>query len=149
MKKDYFLVFVPVAWCFLIFLFTASPSSAGSNTLSIFQQLLDLNDEQAKVVNFLIRKATHVMVFGFLAILFTFVFRKKRFLFAWLLTTVYAATDEFHQSLVPGRTGSIADVLLDSISAALALFVWSRMVRRKYRLNKSIEYDSKGRREKQ
>ncbi|KAB7707371.1 VanZ family protein [Bacillus aerolatus] len=149
MKKNPFLVSVLIIWCFLIFAFTASPSSSGSHTLSTFQQLFGLDDEQAKVVNFLVRKATHVVVFGFLALLFTFVLRKKRFLFAWTLTTVYAATDEFHQSFVPGRTASIADVLLDSVGAALALFVWSRVVsEKKQDINQSITDDSINRRGK-
>ncbi|WP_225435212.1 VanZ family protein [Bacillus aerolatus] len=147
MKKNSILVVaVPIVWCFLIFAFTAAPSSSGSNTLTIFQQLFGLDDEQAKVVNFLIRKATHVMVFGFLAVLCTFVFRKKRFFLAWLLTTVYAATDEFHQSFVPGRTASVADVLLDSVGAALALFVWRRVVRKRSHFNQSNEDDSASRR---
>ncbi|KAB7707366.1 VanZ family protein [Bacillus aerolatus] len=138
MKKSFFLVVVPIVWCSLIFSFTASPFLSGSTTFSLFQQWFGLDDEQAKMVNFLIRKATHVMMFGFLAILFTFVFRKKRFFFAWLLTTVYAVTDGFYQSFVPGRTASIADVLLDSVGAALALFVFGK----KNHFNKSVDYDS-------
>ena len=33
---------------------------------------------------------------------------------AWLIGTVYAVTDEFHQSFVPGRSCELRDVMIDS-----------------------------------
>ncbi len=45
----------------------------------------------------------------------------------WLgvaLATLYASTDEFHQSFVPQRGAHIADVLVDVLSATAALGVW-------------------------
>ncbi|HEY8449741.1 MAG TPA: VanZ family protein [Bacillota bacterium] len=44
-----------------------------------------------------------------------------RYLTAWLLATLYAATDEWHQRFVPGRTGSLTDVGIDAVGALLAL----------------------------
>jgi VanZ family protein len=40
---------------------------------------------------------------------------------AFLLSAVYAATDEFHQSFVPSRGPSIIDVGIDSAGAAFSL----------------------------
>ena len=40
---------------------------------------------------------------------------------AFLLSTVYAATDEFHQSFVPSRGPSLIDVGIDSAGAAFSL----------------------------
>jgi VanZ family protein len=47
---------------------------------------------------------------------------------AWGLTVLYAVTDEFHQSLVPGRGSSIVDVGIDALGALLGLLVlaWVR-----------------------
>jgi VanZ family protein len=42
-------------------------------------------------------------------------------LFAFAASTLYAITDEFHQSFVPNRQGHLADVLIDSSGAALGL----------------------------
>jgi VanZ family protein len=42
---------------------------------------------------------------------------------AGLVAAAYAATDEFHQSFVPGRTASIYDVGIDTTGAVLALTV--------------------------
>jgi len=36
---------------------------------------------------------------------------------------VYAATDEFHQLFVPGRSGQVKDVLLDSCGAAVGVLI--------------------------
>ena len=35
----------------------------------------------------------------------------------WVITTAYAGTDELHQLFVPGRSGQVSDVLLDSAGA--------------------------------
>lgn len=50
-----------------------------------------------------------------------------RFVFA--VATLYAATDEWHQTFTATRQGSVADVLLDAVGAAFglgALWLWSR-----------------------
>jgi VanZ family protein len=44
---------------------------------------------------------------------------------AILSTAVIASCDEFHQSFIPGRTGTPVDVLLDASGACtLCLIVW-------------------------
>ena len=56
---------------------------------------------------------------------------------AWVLTTLYATTDEIHQLLVPGRTGQATDVILDSFGSltgiALALLALRAIRRRRVR----------------
>ena len=46
---------------------------------------------------------------------------KKLYLAAWIGSAFYAMTDEFHQLFVPGRSGRVADVLLDSTGAAVGV----------------------------
>ncbi|MBL9126605.1 MAG: VanZ family protein [Verrucomicrobiales bacterium] len=46
---------------------------------------------------------------------------------AWAIATVYAASDELHQSFVPSRVGSITDVLIDAAGAAAAVAVLARL----------------------
>jgi len=45
---------------------------------------------------------------------------RTRFLWAFLLCFVYAASDEFHQSFVPGRNPSLYDLAYDSIGTLIA-----------------------------
>lgn len=40
---------------------------------------------------------------------------------AWAIATVYGATDEFHQSFVPGRSADVWDLVADAAGAALAV----------------------------
>lgn len=89
----------------------------------VIAELLHLSEEQARIINVIFRKFVHLSAFGLLAVLFYNGLEKRRFLLAWLYTTIYAATDEFHQAFIPERTGSIMDVGIDSIGALIALFI--------------------------
>ena len=44
----------------------------------------------------------------------------SRFFWVFVVATLYAATDEFHQSFVPGRTASFFDLGMDSIGILFA-----------------------------
>lgn len=121
MEKRHLWLLAAIGWCVAIFTATGSPSSTGGNTLIFFERFLHLTPEQASVLNLLFRKFVHLTAFGLLAVLFYHGLRKKRFLLAWLFTTIYAASDELHQLYVPDRTASILDVGIDSLGALLAL----------------------------
>lgn len=47
----------------------------------------------------------------------------RELLLPWAIAAVYAATDEFHQLFVPGRSGQISDVILDSAGALAGLLI--------------------------
>ena len=82
--------------------------------------------------HFLIRKGAHLTEYAVLALLALRAVRRsmhpaasgwswKAAGLALLISTTYAATDEFHQSFVPGRTPSPGDVMIDSAGALAAL----------------------------
>lgn len=79
------------------------------------------------MLEFFIRKAAHVTVFFILAFLVwrTFAATRVRRSIALtvtaLLSILYAASDEWHQSFVPGRTGHGIDVYVDSIGVLLLI----------------------------
>ena len=51
------------------------------------------------------------------------------FRLAWLMSVVYAATDEFHQCFTPGRHPSAWDVLIfDNLGSLLGLWLAGRFV---------------------
>jgi VanZ family protein len=43
---------------------------------------------------------------------------------AFVLGTLYAVSDEIHQSFVPGRAGSPLDVALDTLGVAAGVVLW-------------------------
>lgn len=75
------------------------------------------------LTDFIIKKTAHVSEY---AILFALIYRatKGKLLLAFALTIFYAATDEFHQSFVPGRTAKVYDVIgFDLAGASIAAYV--------------------------
>lgn len=51
-------------------------------------------------------------------------FMSSRYRTAWLLGTFYAASDEFHQLFVPGRSGQVTDVLIDSAGVLVGVLLF-------------------------
>lgn len=76
-------------------------------------------------IEFLLRKAAHFFIFGFLALAIYAVLPKRlpRFRTAALITFLLASADEYHQSLTGGRTASLQDVVLDTAGALFALII--------------------------
>lgn len=50
--------------------------------------------------------------------------RAARLIAASVIAAIYAASDEFHQSFIPGRSSTSSDVLVDFIGIALGVCVW-------------------------
>jgi VanZ family protein len=73
-----------------------------------------------------IKKGGHMIGYGLLALAYwrAFDFREEKRWLAWLLAVLYAATDELHQSFVPGRNPWIWDVVVfDNLGALIALWL--------------------------
>lgn len=130
LKKYWILV---PAWMILIFCLshmTGSSSSDGSQVL--VDLLIWLGIDPAIVpletLSFLVRKSAHFteyLILGILSLpLFHHYFGKKStyWLLAWAFCVLYAASDEFHQSQVPGRTAKYTDIIIDAVGAAIGIW---------------------------
>ncbi len=49
--------------------------------------------------------------------------RGKSMIISWLTATIYAATDEFHQTFVAGRSGELRDICFDAVGALIGVFL--------------------------
>lgn len=128
MRRRYFWVMVLIVYFVAIFIFTAMPAFNDEHTMKIFLWT-GLPAWLADVIDFIVRKLTHAVLFAGLALVALKAIRPSRwdYLLAWTLATLYGASDEWHQLYVIGRTGSFRDVLIDSCGAFLVLlFVYSR-----------------------
>jgi VanZ family protein len=139
--------YVPlVMWaCFV--LFASSASFSASNTSRIIRPLLlwlfpDISEESLAYVHFLIRKTAHFSEYALLALLAARAFRTSHkqklkelwWLAAFALVACVALVDEYHQSFLPSRTGTIYDSLLDMTGGTVALAcaaLWLARKRRK------------------
>lgn len=104
----------PIVWAGLIFFFSSLPSV---KTMEIYWQ------------DFLIKKTGHMIEYGILAVLLYRAFKNSNLaksealFFSLLITVLYAATDEIHQSFTPGREPAVRDVVFDIIGGSLALYL--------------------------
>jgi len=86
-------------------------------------------------VDLLVKKGAHAFGYGLLAAALWYGLRWKKRLWwlALVLAALYAATDELHQSFVPGRHPSPVDVGIDSAGAAISIAICAfvKVARRK------------------
>ena len=72
----------------------------------------------------MLRKGAHVTEYAVLALLLVRALGREAPALA--LGILYAASDEFHQSLVRGRHASPVDVAIDSVGLLIGLLAWRR-----------------------
>ncbi|MFZ0258267.1 MAG: VanZ family protein [Gammaproteobacteria bacterium] len=75
-----------------------------------------------------LQKVLHVGLYGVLVLLWVWTLdsiesRTHRFLIAFMLAVVFGAVMEWYQAKVPGRFGTLIDVVLNAAGAALGLLV--------------------------
>ncbi|EEG77107.1 VanZ family protein [Dethiobacter alkaliphilus] len=100
------------------------------------------------IIEFMLRKAAHVFVFFVITIAFFLLLRHylhkpwQAILASFAAGTLMAFLDEYHQSLVDGRHGTLVDVGIDMIGvlAATFLLIFSFWLTSQYRssTNKTI-----------
>ena len=121
----------PLLWAGIIFYFSSLP---------------DLKSTLPGFFDLVLRKIAHMVEFGILAILLLRMFLLKKgkemslgrnvakqtlflkeiFLTIFILSILYACSDEFHQSFMVGRQGSLWDVLIDAIGIILGMYLFAR-----------------------
>ena len=72
--------------------------------------------------DFALRKLAHAAEYGVLGALLARATGRGGLALA--LGTLYAVSDEIHQTFVPGRMGSPLDVAIDAIGVACGIAVW-------------------------
>ncbi|MBR5515267.1 MAG: VanZ family protein [Clostridia bacterium] len=134
----------------LIFTMSSEPavvsSETSGNTLRAILKIVypgfrDLEEsEQQPIIDkyqHFIRKTAHFTVYTLLGILVSLAMAQhtKSFLLpSYLIGTLYAVSDEIHQLYVPGRSGQISDVLLDSagvLLGCLLIFILYKLIKKK------------------
>ncbi len=86
-------------------------------------------DTWAGAIELISRKIAHLAEYAVLMALVLVSVRKTwpgfsrwHFLSSFLLVIIYAMTDEWHQTFVFGRTGTVRDVFIDSLGALIGFY---------------------------
>lgn len=126
----------------MIFWFSTDNFSS-TNTTPVFGSLLtslvpDIPAEQIELFHLLIRKLGHWSEYFILAVLVLRALISSNLGWRPIVTAafvfLYASSDEWHQSFVPSRSASFADVLLDTfggICGVLLMFLRNQCARSK------------------
>ncbi len=110
--------FPPAILMSLIFIFSSLPGSA----LPDFE-----------LADFAIKKGAHLLGYALLSAAYLRALGGSgppQPRLAWLMSVIYAGTDEFHQSFVAGRSASLWDVGIDAFGALLGLVAAAWLSRR-------------------
>lgn len=91
------------------------------------------------IIEILVRKSAHMAEYGVLAVTIAYPLSKfklqgiRLILWSELISALYAATDEFHQLFVPGRSGQLTDVFIDGAGALIGCLLFYLINNRRLR----------------
>lgn len=157
MKKRGFRITLPmvllVLWMGVILYFssdTGAESSLKSGLVMkyigpIIQKIsITIRGSELSVSNlhFIVRKLAHMFNYFMLAslsYLSCYSIKPRKFLsslFAIVYSTTFALVDEFFQTFVSGRSGSVRDVMIDSIGIYISVFILSILLALLERVNR-------------
>jgi len=139
--KQRFWRYAPlVAWMIFIF-FASTGQMSASNTSRFIRPIIlwlypNISEANLIFVHVWVRKTAHFTEYGLLGLLAARAFvgssinflRSRWFFSALLLVVIYALSDEFHQSFVSTRTGSIYDSMID-IAGGLTMLIFYALLR--------------------
>jgi len=125
------------SWMILVFYFSHQASGKSSElsegvTRAILNFFKLLNDKTLKdqlLIQLFIRKLAHYLIYtlgGIIIFLHVNLYKvklKEKVFISWIAGTVYAITDEIHQLFIPGRSGEIRDVSIDSLGTISGIII--------------------------
>ena len=140
-----------------IFIFSMAPAEKSASTSSgILAVLVDclekmthstLSPETVDLLHTLIRKCAHIteyallgasVVFSYYPEISDFVHKKTEgtksplfIIIPLVICALYSASDETHQLFVPGRSGEVLDVLIDSCGSLVGILIMNHIYRRR------------------
>ena len=121
----------------VIFVFSHQPAGISDTQSGVFVEQLQtwFPAVDSGFLTFIVRKSAHIFAYFVLGVL---VFRALRqtglarpILWAIIICATYAATDEFHQLFVPGRSGEVRDILIDTVAATVGVIL-TRLIYKNY-----------------
>ena len=118
-------------WMVVIFMLSNEVADSSSERSGVIVEVISRSVSWSQdILTFLTRKAAHIFIYFVLGILMFNVARdfrisnKRAVMLSVVFVMLYAITDEFHQSFVPGRSAELRDVLIDTVAGAMGTLVY-------------------------
>ena len=132
---------VLILWMIVIFSFSSADANKSTGTSDkVITTMIEIKDKITnnetpnnkkeiivKNSSFYIRKIAHIteyLILGFLTFNLLKQYSVTNIYYAIGLSILYSCTDEFHQLFINGRSGSIRDVLIDSIGILIGTYLY-------------------------
>ena len=137
-SKKIILWILIILWMIIIFLFSSQNSEDSSKLSRGFLRNFilwflpeNINEDTVDFLEHILRKCAHMAEYAVLGVLISIQLRLyhvfeaewKKIWSAVFLVMLYAATDEFHQLFVGGRSGQISDIFIDTCGGMAGAFV--------------------------
>lgn len=134
-KQKWIAWALAIGWMGVIFYLSHQPAKASSalssgvvqTIVSFVESIFPISLSASDILHVVVRKGAHLFAYFVLALL---VFRAVRLNMWTKWTTVgmtlavcvlYASFDEVHQLFIPGRSGQVTDVLIDTAGSCLGI----------------------------
>ena len=135
-----------LSWTAVIFLLSNEGHDISSGRSDTFVYALQSAGItwQVDLLTFLVRKSAHISAYFILGILLFNLLKeyglgvKKIIFISIAIAMLYACTDELHQMFVPGRSGEVRDVLIDTAGAAVGVVVYAALSSRFYKKSEKV-----------
>lgn len=129
--KKLFNISLLVIWMIFIFVMSSFSATESTNQSDIIVTVISntINISNIHLLAVTIRKLAHITEYLILGILAYNVFKEyyKSIHISILICFLYAISDEIHQIFIPGRSGQITDILIDTIGALLGIILISNI----------------------
>ena len=146
MKKVIFTS-LTIIWMLIIFMFsnqksvtsTENSQSLIRNTIVNIYKLFDRDASQEKLDKIVqtfdvpVRKLCHFteyFILGILVLLMLKSYNINNIYLTLLICFIYSCTDEIHQLFVPGRSGNIIDILIDTSGSIFFIILYNLVCKR-------------------
>jgi len=141
--KIHYRYAILITWMLVIFFLSNEVADTSSDRSAVIVDALShsfIGDLWKDSLTFITRKAAHIIAYFILGIFAYNVTRtyklstKRAILLSIAFALIYAVSDEIHQLFVPGRSGEIRDVLIDTTASTVGIYAYYLI--RKRRVNR-------------
>lgn len=139
-RTKFFSFAALIAWALVIFYLSSEGSDASSGRSDVIVQTVQswgVATTGTDFMTFLVRKSAHIIAYFMFGGLAYNVIRhyklpvRRALLASGAIVLVYALSDEFHQLFVPGRSGELRDVMIDTAAGVVGVCL-AYLIHRKY-----------------